>query len=330
MSYYNQPFDPDHRYQGQVKTELDYANDNFNTLAQAFKNNDPTTGIVNHASLADSVSNYSSVSPLSPLFLPYSQLTISDSQPSSPNIYDTWYNTKDNTLQFYDGSNWQQVDWTKWVQDDIWYKAGRLKIDSGQLKISNNNNDWFQIFPSLGRVVEVVADDTKSDDNSKIAYLAPGQSLLVKSKTFFRAAITYPTYWRGELFYYKSGSYPGGILPSNSSGSDGSVSAINNSTSSSSVSGSNQSSLSYLTIAKSIYSGVFKSFALQLLYYSSSELHYTMTSHGMSVNYGSTSTPTGEITFSKISFPTNGYFIGSFYYNGSTTNIDYALFTRTV
>lgn len=323
MGYTNQPFNPDNRYQGQVKTELGYANDNFKTLAQAFQNGDPTTGIVNHAAIADSLSNSSSAGLISPLSLPYSQLTISNSQPSSPNIYDTWYNTNDNTLHYYDGSNWQQVDWTKWVQDDIWYKAGVMKIDSGQLKISNDNNNWYQIFPSLGRVVEVVADDTSTSDNSKIAYLAPGQSLLVRSKKLFRAAIAYPSFWRGETYYYQTGAYSAGIIPSGTSGSDGTVKAVYTSSSSTYVNSS--SSLAYLTLAKNINAGVFKSVALHLGK-NSNTLILAMEAQGFSFG----STPDGEVSFARITFPSSGYFIGSFYYNNSTTNIDYALLTRTM
>jgi hypothetical protein len=324
MGYTNQPFDPDHRYQGQVKTELGYANDNFKILAQAFKNNDPTTGIVNHASVADSLSGGSSgAGVMSPLSLPFTQFTISDTQPSSPNIYDTWYNTKDNSLQYYDGSNWQQVDWTKWVQDDIWYKAGVMKIDNGQLKISNNNNDWFQIFPSIGRVVEVVADDSNSNDNFKIAYLAPGQSLLVRSKQKFRGAIAYPSFWRGEFYYYQTGAYSSGIAPNGSTGSDGTVKAIY--TSSNSIYVNSSSSLAYVVLAKNINAGVFKSFALHLGKVSD-KLTLAVESQGFSFG----TNPDGEIAFSRITFPANGYYIGTFYYNNSATNIDYALLTRTM
>jgi hypothetical protein len=212
-----------------------------------------------------------------------------------------------------------------------WYKTGRLIIYDGQLQISNDNNNWYQIFPTLGRVVEVIADDTNSSDDFKIAYLTPGQSLLVRNKQLFRGAITYPTFWRGELFYYKSGSYPAGILPNNTQGTDGSATTIYASSSTTSASSKSVSSLPYLTIANATYSGVFKSFSMQLIYYSSSLIHFVMSSYGMGVYYGSsTYKPDTEITFSKISFPTSGYFIGSFYYNNSTTTINYALFTRTM
>jgi hypothetical protein len=327
MSYTNNPFNPNTRYQGQVKTELNLANNNFQILAQAFKNGDPTTGIVSHAAIADSVANASSSAGISPLSIPYTQFYISSTQPSTPSIYDTWYNLNDNTLNYYDGSNWQQVDWTKWVSEDIWYKAGNIRINNGQLQISNDNNNWYQIFPTIGRVVEVIADDTNAGDNFKIAYLSPGQSLLVRNKKLFRAAITYPSFWRGELFYYQPGAYTSGILPSNISGSDGVIKTIY-ALGSSSPSANTSSSLSYLTIAKNIYSGVFKSFSVMLLK-SSNTIYYDMVAQGFGSANAST-TPDAEIAFSRITFPTNGYFIGSFYYNNATTNIDYALFTRSM
>jgi hypothetical protein len=53
MSYTRRPFNPLNPYQNQVVNELNLANDNFDLLAQAFVNSDPSTGKVNYADKVD-------------------------------------------------------------------------------------------------------------------------------------------------------------------------------------------------------------------------------------------------------------------------------------
>ncbi len=53
LSYTQSPFQPTNPYPNQVTTELDLANQNFTTLAQAFVNQDPTSlTVVNSMSVA--------------------------------------------------------------------------------------------------------------------------------------------------------------------------------------------------------------------------------------------------------------------------------------
>ncbi|MBX0311396.1 MAG: hypothetical protein JHC31_06415 [Sulfurihydrogenibium sp.] len=82
MPYVLTPFNPDSRYQGQVKTELNLANTNFSILGQAFMNNDPATQPILRA------------------------VYISNSAPSSPVADMLWYDTSSNLLKVYDGKNW--------------------------------------------------------------------------------------------------------------------------------------------------------------------------------------------------------------------------------
>ena len=57
LSYTQTPFHPTNPYPNQVITELDLANQNFTTLAQAFVNADPTSlTVVNSLTAVNSLS----------------------------------------------------------------------------------------------------------------------------------------------------------------------------------------------------------------------------------------------------------------------------------
>jgi hypothetical protein len=56
MAYVNRPFSPTTRITNQVITELLQANTNFDILANAFQNDDPTTFVVKHALQSDTAS----------------------------------------------------------------------------------------------------------------------------------------------------------------------------------------------------------------------------------------------------------------------------------
>jgi hypothetical protein len=53
MPYTRRPFNPEVRYAGQVATELNRANDNFDVLAQAFVSDNPETYVVKNADKLD-------------------------------------------------------------------------------------------------------------------------------------------------------------------------------------------------------------------------------------------------------------------------------------
>jgi hypothetical protein len=178
MPYNPEPFQPFNPYDRQISSELMKANENFRRLQPLLDL--PIPEIVN-------------------LSIPYSQFYIQNSAPDNPNLYDSWYNIYDNTLQYYDGVKWVNVDWTDWVKNDFWYRLGKLRINSGKLEISNNGKDWYQVFPSIGRVVEVIADDLNPDDDYKIVYLTVGQSLVVNNKSFVRSAMITPSNWEAQF-----------------------------------------------------------------------------------------------------------------------------------
>jgi hypothetical protein len=262
------------------------------------------------------VSNNQSVIPqdflplFTPLSVPYSQLYIASSAPASPNLYDSWYNTNTNELSYWNGSVWIKVDWTKWVQNDIWYQLGKLRISNGQLQISNDGTNWYQVFPVLGRIVKVIADDTNSSDNFKIAYLTVGQTLLVSGKNLARAAAIVPSLWIGNYYHTYAGEAWFGIFPSNITISDG-YGAFNG--------GNSTSSRNFVPILEQ--AGEAHNWA----HFSIQIVNNKMTT--VSVGHSSAGTSIGNCIGSGT-FPSSGYFLGSFCYEGTRINVDYLAITR--
>lgn len=325
MPYSNTPFHPEKSYINQIDIELFQANENFTILAKAFKNGDPSTGIVNHATTSDtssyatvagalvnSDSNNSAIATIlnSPLVIPYSQLIISNTQPSSPAIYTSWYNTDTNVLSYYDGQNWNKVDWTVWVQSDLWYQLGKLRINNGHLEVSNDNQNWFQVFPAMGRFVEVVADDNNSNDDFKKVYLAVGQGLILRGKNIARAVAVEPSFWRGSYYHTYAGEYWFGIYPSNTLIFDG-VGAWNG--------GNRNTSKNFVPIQEQANEqNNWASFTIQVV-----NKKMITTSVGEGSGGGN-----AEVCVGYGSFPSNGYFLGRFTYEGKLVNVDYLSITR--
>ncbi|MBX0310478.1 MAG: hypothetical protein JHC31_01520, partial [Sulfurihydrogenibium sp.] len=156
MSYNVNPFNPDNEYSNQISTELNQANENFNVLAQAFKDNDPNTGIVKHAIISD-IALYgetvvNNINKYEFSFIPFSRLNVSKDgkPPYSHNLYTSYYSLPDNKLYYFDGNKWVEVNWQDWVLNDPWYLLGKLRIYNGELQISNDGVNWHKIIPTVG------------------------------------------------------------------------------------------------------------------------------------------------------------------------------------
>jgi len=331
MPYTKRPFNYTGTLPNQVQNDLELADDNFDILGQAFVNNDPTTGIVRNADMVDGfhasqtpapnvipVANNQSVIPqdflplFTPLFIPYSQLYIQSTAPTSPALYDSWYNTDTNELFYFNGSTWIKVDWTKWVQNDIWYRLGKLRINNGQLQVSNDGTNWYQVFPALGRTVEVIADDTNSVDNFKIAYLTVGQTLLVRGKNLARATAIVPSLWIGNYYHTYAGSKWFGIFPSNIAISDGYGAFAGSG-------GGSTTSRNFVPLQEQAAEAHnWAIFSIQIV---NNKMTTASTGHG---DAGTNV----QCTIGSGTFPSTGYFLGSFCYEGTKINVDYLAITR--
>ena len=252
-----------------------------------------------------------------PLSIPYSQLYIQAATPSSARLYDSWYNIDTNELFYFNGSVWIKVDWTKWVQNDIWYRLGKLRISNGQLQISNDTTNWYQVFPALGRTVEVIADDTNSVDNFKIAYLTVGQTLLVRGKNLVRAAAIVPSLWIGDYYHTYAGGAWFGIFPSNIAISDGYGQYVSGS--GTNVGAASTTSRNFVPILEQANEAHnWAHFSIQIV---NNKMTTASTGHGESGTNVSSNIGSGT-------FPSTGYFLGSFCYEGTKINVDYLAITR--
>ena len=269
------------------------------------------------------VSNDQSVIPqdflplFTPLSIPYSQLYIQSSAPTTPQLYDSWYNTNTNELFYWNGSVWIKVDWTKWVQNDTWYRLGKLRIINNELQISNNGTNWYKIFPSLGRTIEVIADDANPADNFKIVYLTVGQTLLVRGKNLARAAAIVPSLWIGNYYHTYSGFAWFGIFPSNIAISDGYGAYVAGY--GGGVSAAATTSRNFVPIIEQAQEAHnWASFSIQIV-------NGTMTT--ASVSHGEAELGV-HANIGLGTFPSNGYFLGSFCHQGTRINVDYLAITR--
>jgi hypothetical protein len=281
-----------------------------------------------HASLTPApnvvpVTNDQSVIPqdflplFTPLSIPYSQLYIQSTAPTAPQLYDSWYNTNTNELFYWNGSAWIKVNWTKWVQNDIWYRLGKLRINNGQLQISNNGTNWYQVFPALGRTVEVIVNDANEADNFKIAYLTVGQTLLIRNKNLARAAAIVPSLWIGNYYHTYLGGYWFGIFPSNITISDGYGQYASGG--GTDIGANYTSSRNFVPITEQANE------AHNWAYFSIQIVNNRMTT--ASVGHGESGTCV-IVNIGSGTFPSTGYFLGSFCYEGTRINVDYLSITR--
>jgi hypothetical protein len=338
MPYTPKPFNPTTPYQNQVITELNLANDNFSILAQAFVNGDPATGKVLNSDKVNGfpasqtpapnvipATNAQSVIPqdflplFTPLSIPYSKLYIQSSAPTNPRLYDSWYNTNTNELFYWNGSAWIKVDWTKWVQNDIWYQLGKLRINNGQLEISNNGTNWYQVFPALGRTVEVIADDTNSADDFKIAYLTVGQALLLRNKYRIRCACVNPSAWRGVIRHSSVDHANYGFKPSAIGISNGAIQILR--ATGSDIGCAGYTGYSFVPLAEGTVAEAYN--WIEFNFVVLSEVYSSVTGRAIHT------WPTGGVFVTRGSFPSNGYFIGTMTNaNGINLNVDYMVITR--
>jgi hypothetical protein len=197
-----------------------------------------------------------------------------------------------------------------------------LRINNGKLEISNNRTNWYQVFPALGKTVEVIANDANTADNFKIAYLTPGQTLLVRGKNLARAAAVEPSSWIGNFYITHAVENWIGIFPSNIAITDGWTQWIQTH-SGSSVYTNGVSSFSFVPIAdQGGDPNNWDHFSIQIV---NNKMLTTAVGHG----YAGIS---ASITVSAGSFPSNGYFLGSLCSGGPASatriNVDYLAITR--
>ena len=146
--------------------------------------------------------------------IPYSELYIGNTEPTAPKLWDSFYNETNDKLFLWNGAEWVEIDWEGRAENDIWYRLNKLRIQNGKLEISNNGTDWYQIYPSIGNVVRIIADDLNPSENYKVAYLSVGQTYLLKNGRRIRCASIEPSLWIGNCVHMYSEDYWFGIRPS--------------------------------------------------------------------------------------------------------------------
>jgi hypothetical protein len=188
---------------------------------------------------------------------------------------------------------------------------GKLRINSNRLEISNDGSNWYQVFPCVGQVIEVVADDTNSADNFKVAYLSVGQTILLRNKNRVRAAAVNPSLWQGCYYHTYAGDSWLGIFPSGLTISNGRGSLL--AQTAGTVGAGNDSGKTFVPIVQQANQpNNWTSFNLILVngYLSTNSINPE-------------EEPGIIICCGQGSFPSNGYFLGVICYEGTVINVDY-------
>jgi hypothetical protein len=323
MIYTPDPFNPYAPYDNQIPTELLKANDNFKIL-----------GVIVDYFREHGFGNDIVINPYitTPTAIPYTEMFIQTFEPSNennhdythniPNVYTSWYNPADNSLKYYNGSYWVDVNWKDWIFKDPWYKAGRLRINDndGSLELLGYSG-WFKIFPSLGKVVEVYANDYDPNEDYKIIYLMPGQTFLMRNKSVVRVAIIPESYWRGYITYGKEDWLM--FKPSNQTCL------------------ATGDCLKFDFYSAHLNNDVLKGFSFKRVssdytnatvpftYGGAGEFSLYAYNGGVAINTYTSNTAFETIYTSRVNLSPNvGYFLGTFYDGGNRYNIPYLAITR--
>jgi len=264
---------------------------------------------------------------ISPVYqIPYTRLRIGTQLPNTAILYDTFYKTNTNELFVFDGQDWLKIDWQKFLVGSPEYRAGKLRVNNGRLEISNNGSDWYQVIPTIGKVVEYVASTSDPNNDPTVLYLLPGQTFVNRGIQTYRARVACVSPMSFELHYYYPPPSPGytwlGIFPSGMTISNGYGEFV---TGSGTITGASYTTnRNFVPITEQAGFNPFAddNWAMVMIYVAENVMSTSSVGHGES----------GTCIVSCIghgTFPSNGYYLGNFCYEGNLQNVKYFSITRT-
>ncbi len=244
----------------------------------------------------------SSANAISSIFdIPYTRIFVGASFPTNALDYDSYYDFYAKKLYVYVSGNWQEINWKEYVKSDRLYKEGKLRINNSTngLEIMTSNTTWYEIVPTIGAVF------TPISYAGYIYYIAPGQTFNGFSSSVAPIIAVNNTQYRGVYFH----TYPGeawfGIFPSGLTISGG-YSIYNGQAAA--TSGRN-----FVPILEQAYAYAnWADISIQII---KDMMRITGLGQGYAGNYA-------EVTIGFGSFPTNGYYLGIWCYEGKPITVD--------
>jgi hypothetical protein len=141
----------------------------------------------------------------------YTYLYVSNSFPTNPIDYDSYYDINNKKLYLYVNGAWQEINWQEYIKYDSLYEEGGLRINPSTtaLEVLVSNTQWFEIIPTIGNIVIPV-----NNSNSYIYYIAPGQTYYGTSISILPVFVPYIKYIAFEGTFSSTRSGIPGIFPS--------------------------------------------------------------------------------------------------------------------
>jgi len=239
-----------------------------------------------------------------PFVIPYSRLQIGSAKPATPQLFDSFYDTTTNTLFLWDGQQWIEIDWVSIVQNSPEFRSGKLRITNGILEISNDGTNWYQVIPTIGATVELLT-------NGYTVFLLPGQTFVGRNTDTIPIAAVEDSQFEGTYYYPppSPGNLWFGIIPSGINISDGYGAYVAGS--SGKASGNSTSNRTFIPlIEQSGTVSTCDNWAHFSISISNGVMATTSVGHG----------ECGAVVTANIghgTYPSNGYFIGKWCYEGN-------------
>jgi hypothetical protein len=230
----------------------------------------------------------------------YSRIFVDTSFPSNATDYDSFYDINTKKLYLYISGNWQEINWQYLIKSDRLYKEGRLRINNstGALEIMSSNTTWYEIIPTLGKVF------TPISYTGYAYYIAPGQTYNGISSSVAPIIAVNNMLFSGVYSYTYSGEAWFGIFPSGLTISDGY--AIHNAQTAAT------SGRKFVPLINQANGANWANISIHI---NKNMMRIVGLGQGDAGNYA-------ENTIGFGSFPTNGYYLGTWCYEDTPINVD--------
>ncbi len=240
----------------------------------------------------------------------YTRIFVGTSFPSSATDYDSYYDINAKKLYVYISGNWQEINWQNYIKDDRLYKEGKLRINNttGALEIMSSNTTWYEIIPTIGKVFEPVSY------TGYVYYIAPGQTYNGISSSVAPIIAINNISFKGLYFHAYSGNAWFGIFPSGIAISNGAGVFVNGS-GANTTSGRNFVPIQEQAPVNTNWADI----SIQVI---------SNTMFTTSIGYGETNVLQACLGYG--SFPANGYYLGTWCYEGKPIVVNYISIRREI
>jgi hypothetical protein len=235
----------------------------------------------------------------------------------NPREYMSFYNINTKELFVYLSNSWRRINWQKFIKSDWLYDENRLRINTstGGLEIVSADNNWHEIIPTVGAVFSPIGYV------NYICYIAPGQTYNAYSTSIIPIIAVNELSFKGVFDIYGADEFWYGIFPSGY--------VINNGTGAMVAGGIYRENGKITTNSDITDSRNF----VPLFESANADTWANFSIHIIKEKMGTASIGYGHVDMIQThigygTFPTNGYYLGYWCYEGSITYVDHISIRR--